>query len=274
MNAQVCLAARFGKADIARLDFWPGKTRRILSQWRMAFGIFCGVQEFYLWDLLPAVYLSYPELFSSEKVDVISTIKDLETGKLVLSDDFEAQTDQHAGPNHGYRALSNGIIRSLEGNQSEVKAMSKPSMAISILALILFSACSPAAGGSKNTPAVEVTAVIEHSPTGAAAPPGFEGKTWADIIAAGKPANGALLWGKQYPARGRPWRDHRNRIRALPGRVKSSPARSREPGDPPGEHSDCPTTGQRYEHHLGASAILQFHRHAHTPENCYRDRSG
>jgi inosine-uridine nucleoside N-ribohydrolase len=87
MNAQTCLQAGFNRQDIARLKFWPRKIRRNLTQWLLAFGLVCGVREFYLWDLLPAVYLSHPELFTSEKVDVISTIKDLETGKLVFSED-------------------------------------------------------------------------------------------------------------------------------------------------------------------------------------------
>jgi purine nucleosidase len=86
MNAQTCLQAALNRRDIARLTHWPRKTRRALSQWLWAFGLVCGVQEFYLWDLLPAVYLSYPELFTGEKVDVISTIKDLETGRLVFSE--------------------------------------------------------------------------------------------------------------------------------------------------------------------------------------------
>lgn len=87
MNAQTCLQARFDQRDITRLTTWPPKIRRVLTQWLMAFSIACGVQEFYLWDLLPAVYLSYPGLFSNEQVAVVSTAKDLENGQLILTDD-------------------------------------------------------------------------------------------------------------------------------------------------------------------------------------------
>ncbi len=87
MNAQTCLQARFGWADIARLGFWPRKTRGILRLWLFAFGLFCGVAEFYLWDLLPAVYLSFPELFDNRQAAIASTVKDLETGRLVISDE-------------------------------------------------------------------------------------------------------------------------------------------------------------------------------------------
>jgi inosine-uridine nucleoside N-ribohydrolase len=41
----------------------------------------------YLWDLLPAVYISYPELFDDNPVWVRSTLADLETGTIVIGDD-------------------------------------------------------------------------------------------------------------------------------------------------------------------------------------------
>ncbi|MBI9045533.1 MAG: nucleoside hydrolase [Anaerolineaceae bacterium] len=84
MNAHVCLQAAITKEDIANLDFWPRKTRRIMRRWLMVFGLFCGVPEFYLWDLLPAVYLSHPDLFTQERVEIASTVKDLERGTLKI----------------------------------------------------------------------------------------------------------------------------------------------------------------------------------------------
>lgn len=48
-----------------------------------------GVSVFYLWDLLPAVYISHPELFDEKLVVVRSTVSDLETGTLVIADDRE-----------------------------------------------------------------------------------------------------------------------------------------------------------------------------------------
>jgi purine nucleosidase len=91
MSAQVCLQASLGWAEIAKLTFWPWKVRRTLYQWLAAFGLLCGVPRFYLWDLLPAVYLSYPALFTRELVNILSTPQDLETGTLVLGPD---------GPSH------------------------------------------------------------------------------------------------------------------------------------------------------------------------------
>ena len=83
MNAHVCLQASLQRKEITRLTFWPWKIRRILYLWLLSFGLFCSVTEFYLWDLLPAVYLSHPALFTAERVNIVSTIKDLENGTLI-----------------------------------------------------------------------------------------------------------------------------------------------------------------------------------------------
>ena len=48
-----------------------------------------GVSVFYLWDLLPAVYISHPDLFDENPVVVRSTVTDLETGTLVVADERE-----------------------------------------------------------------------------------------------------------------------------------------------------------------------------------------
>lgn len=84
MSAQVCLQASLSWTEIGRLNFWSRKTRLILYQWLASFGLYCGVPRFYLWDLLPAVYLSYPSLFSDERAAILSSVQDLETGTLVL----------------------------------------------------------------------------------------------------------------------------------------------------------------------------------------------
>ena len=83
MNAHVCLQAPFGKADLARADFWDAATQAIVQAWLWTFGAFFGVDVFYLWDLLPAVYLSHPELFESKVVRVRATVNDLVHGTLV-----------------------------------------------------------------------------------------------------------------------------------------------------------------------------------------------
>jgi len=89
MNARVCLQASFGWRDLRRVGFWDRETRRVVRNWLLAFGVYCGVSAFYLWDLLPAVYLSHPELFDENPVWVRSTVTDLETGALVVGDEGE-----------------------------------------------------------------------------------------------------------------------------------------------------------------------------------------
>jgi len=93
MNAHVCLQAPFRWRDLQRLDFWPTEIRRMVRNWLLAFGLYCGVREFYLWDLLPAVYLSYPELFDENPVRVDSDVADMEDGMVVLAEEGCAPID-------------------------------------------------------------------------------------------------------------------------------------------------------------------------------------
>lgn len=82
MSAQLCRQVFFGWGDLLimrALDPW---IRKIIRNWLLAFGLYCGVGRFYLWDLVPAVYLSYPDLFDGKKVCVTSTEKELTTGKI------------------------------------------------------------------------------------------------------------------------------------------------------------------------------------------------
>jgi purine nucleosidase len=87
MNAHVCLQASFGWRDLRRARFWNRELRRVVRNWLLIFGLYCGVPVFYLWDLLPAVYLSHPELFDKNLVAIHSTAADLATGTLVPADD-------------------------------------------------------------------------------------------------------------------------------------------------------------------------------------------
>ncbi len=82
MSGQVCLQAAITFRKINQTDWWPPNMKRILRRWLLAFGIFCGVNTFFLWDLLPAVYLTHPNIFANQTINLISTIKDLETGQL------------------------------------------------------------------------------------------------------------------------------------------------------------------------------------------------
>jgi purine nucleosidase len=90
MSGQACLDAPFTLRQINRIDYWPGRFKWLLRHWLVSFGLFCGVAEFYLWDLLPAVYLTDPDLFSNAPFSLTSDIQELETGHL------EAGTGQEA----------------------------------------------------------------------------------------------------------------------------------------------------------------------------------
>ncbi len=94
MNAHVCLQAPFRWRDLRRVRHWSRSTRRLLRNWLITLGIGCGVPEFYLWDLLPAIYISYPDLFDANPVWVQSTVKDLETGTLVISDEADRRPSE------------------------------------------------------------------------------------------------------------------------------------------------------------------------------------
>jgi inosine-uridine nucleoside N-ribohydrolase len=83
MSAQLCLQASFSWKDliaIRHLDPW---LRRAVRDWLFAFGLYCGVSKFYLWDLAPAVWLSYPELFHGPVVSVASAVSELSVGTVV-----------------------------------------------------------------------------------------------------------------------------------------------------------------------------------------------
>jgi inosine-uridine nucleoside N-ribohydrolase len=89
MNAHVCLQAPFGWRDLRRIEHWGRDMRRVVRNWLLAFSVYCGVPVFYLWDLLPAIYISHPELFDANPVWLNSTVTDLETGTLVVASEGE-----------------------------------------------------------------------------------------------------------------------------------------------------------------------------------------
>lgn len=82
MSAQTCLPARFGWGDLVRAHFVDAWMQRTLAMWLAACGLACGTGSIILWDLLPAVYLSFPELFDRHLVSIHSTVEDLRTGSL------------------------------------------------------------------------------------------------------------------------------------------------------------------------------------------------
>ncbi len=83
MTAQICLQAPFTWSDLKRISFWSQKTRQSVRFWLILHAIFTGLGNFYLWDLLPAIYLTEPDLFNKYQVDIVSTAADLEDGTLI-----------------------------------------------------------------------------------------------------------------------------------------------------------------------------------------------
>ena len=81
--AQVCLEAPYRLRDICRADYWPVWMKRAMTQWLITFGLYTGEMVFYLWDLLPAVFLVKPELFEIQPFDFGSTLPQLQSGMLI-----------------------------------------------------------------------------------------------------------------------------------------------------------------------------------------------
>ena len=87
MSGQLCLQASFGWSDLHSIRYLDPWLRIAVRNWLLTFGLYCGVGKFYLWDLAPAVYLSYPDLFDGRAVRVASTVSDLAAGKVVPMSD-------------------------------------------------------------------------------------------------------------------------------------------------------------------------------------------
>jgi len=82
-SAQACLDAPFGLKDICKADYWPGWLKIVLIQWLAAFSLYCGVSVFYLWDLLPAIYLTHPEIFNLRPFVLGSDLESMSRGMLI-----------------------------------------------------------------------------------------------------------------------------------------------------------------------------------------------
>jgi len=72
----------------------------VLIQWLLTFGLYCGVNRIYLWDLLPAVYLTHPEIFDLQPFSMNASLEDLQHGMINVN-----QTNQ--GP---IQSIASGII--------------------------------------------------------------------------------------------------------------------------------------------------------------------
>jgi purine nucleosidase len=87
MNAHVCLDAPFGLAELPNIDHWSGTgIYRTIHDWLLQCETTPNSPGDYLWDVLPAIYISYPELFDDNPVWISSTVSDLETGSIVLGE--------------------------------------------------------------------------------------------------------------------------------------------------------------------------------------------
>ncbi len=87
MNAHVCLQAPFQWRHALRAKSWHRKIARWRNWWHFGFGLKYRQNAFYLWDLLPAVYLTDPELFSENQVKIASSLQDLERGTLIIAEE-------------------------------------------------------------------------------------------------------------------------------------------------------------------------------------------
>jgi len=85
MNAHVCLQAPFRWRHGIKAKGWHRMIARWRNLWHFGFGTKYQQYAFYLWDLLPAVYLTEPELFEAHPVSISSTVEDLKDGSLVLA---------------------------------------------------------------------------------------------------------------------------------------------------------------------------------------------
>lgn len=86
-NGHICLQAPFGKEDMKRVSYWPESRIKIVEDWIAAFAGHFVSEDIYLWDLLPAVYLSYPELFDLKPVNINPTVKSMHRGMLQVQPD-------------------------------------------------------------------------------------------------------------------------------------------------------------------------------------------
>lgn len=77
--------ASFTWLDLWNIRHWGRGMRSIVAHWLLVWAFYFRLPKFYLWDLLPSIYLSYPEIFDDNAVHLSSSVEDLETGMLVVS---------------------------------------------------------------------------------------------------------------------------------------------------------------------------------------------
>ncbi|RCW49917.1 MULTISPECIES: nucleoside hydrolase [unclassified Halanaerobium] len=87
MTGNLCLAARFGEKSWHRVGRSQNKPVRAyikdkISDWYQYSSEIIGLSGFYMWDVVPAVYMIAPELFLYNKCKLVSTAEDLKNGRI------------------------------------------------------------------------------------------------------------------------------------------------------------------------------------------------
>ncbi len=85
MNAQICLEAPFSLEDMPRIKNWDDRTRGMIEEFLEHLGQKNGEAKDYLWDVLPAVYISHPEIFVDKEILLSSTVADLASGLINMA---------------------------------------------------------------------------------------------------------------------------------------------------------------------------------------------
>ena len=115
---ETCLEAPYSFSHIRQARWWSKHFRRMLRRWLFVFGVFCGVTKFFLWDLLPAVYLNHPECFEIKSMSIDPSLDDLKDGLLRQNHSINSKSVNIATQiiNHGtfYEQLNSAWYRTSE----------------------------------------------------------------------------------------------------------------------------------------------------------------
>lgn len=84
-DAHVCLQAPFGLRELAPWYAFDKAAYYLQLEYLLANIDELQQPKEYLWDLLPAVYLSFPDLFHSRTVRLESTVEDLKSGTIKVN---------------------------------------------------------------------------------------------------------------------------------------------------------------------------------------------
>ncbi|MBI9106676.1 MAG: nucleoside hydrolase [Spirochaetales bacterium] len=86
MSAHICFALPFGLRELAPIADWDLEQYFIMLDLLLESSEFLDDAQDYLWDLLPAVYISYPDLFADKIVKISSTPDEIESGILSVGE--------------------------------------------------------------------------------------------------------------------------------------------------------------------------------------------